>query len=64
MFDLPLSVAFFSSIEVDTVLRKEVDMDCQTPSNPYGLKQGYGVPFGEKFDIYEILEKTKGSLQP
>ncbi|KAL1425905.1 hypothetical protein MTO96_018741 [Rhipicephalus appendiculatus] len=60
MRDLPQSVAFFSSVEVDTVLRKEVDMDCVTPSNPQGLKEGYGIPPGEALDIYAVLEKTKG----
>ncbi|XP_075723040.1 DNA polymerase gamma, catalytic subunit tam [Rhipicephalus microplus] len=60
MRDLPQSVAFFSSIEVDTVLRKEVDMDCVTPSNPQGLKEGYGIPPGEALDIYAVLQKTKG----
>ncbi|CAN8000692.1 unnamed protein product [Ixodes hexagonus] len=60
MRDLPQSVAFFSSVEVDTVLRKEVDMDCVTPSNPHGLKKGYGIPAGEALDIYAVLEKTGG----
>ncbi|XP_075555319.1 DNA polymerase gamma, catalytic subunit tam [Dermacentor variabilis] len=62
MRDLPQSVAFFSSIEVDTVLRKEVDMDCMTPSNPQGLKEGYGIAPGEALDIYAVLEKTKGGF--
>lgn len=62
--DLPQSVAFFSSVDIDTVLRKETHYDCKTPSNPYGLKQGYGIPFGSSYDICEILEKTKGSLVP
>jgi DNA polymerase gamma 1 len=60
--DLPQAVAFFSSVDIDTVLRKETNMDCQTPSNPYGLKQGYGIDFGCSYDIYQILEKTGGSL--
>lgn len=62
--DLPQTVAFFSSVDIDTVLRKETDMDCQTPSNPYGLRQGYGVPFGSSYDVYQIVDKTKGSLGP
>ncbi|CAL1528194.1 unnamed protein product, partial [Lymnaea stagnalis] len=37
--DLPQSVAFFSAIDLDTCLRKEVTMDCITPSNPHGLQQ-------------------------
>jgi len=62
LYDLPKSVAFFSSVDIDKVLRKEVNMDCQTPSNPHGLKLGYTIPFGESYDIHAILEKTKGSL--
>lgn len=65
MRNLPQSVAFFSAVDIDTVLRKEVNMDCQTPSNPYGLKQGYDIPFGKSYDIYQILEATHGgSLDP
>ncbi|XP_013783947.1 DNA polymerase subunit gamma-1-like isoform X2 [Limulus polyphemus] len=64
MDDLPQSVAFFSSVDVDSVLRKEVNMDCRTPSNPHGLEKGYGVPPGESLDIYEIIKQTNGgSLQ-
>nr|CAG4640618.1 EOG090X00SQ [Eulimnadia texana] len=62
MNDLPQSVAFFSSVDIDTVIRKEVDMDCVTPSNPYGLRQGYSVPFGESYDVYKILKHTTGKL--
>ncbi|XP_038067395.1 DNA polymerase subunit gamma-1-like [Patiria miniata] len=58
MADLPQSVAFFSAVDIDTVLRKEVTMDCQTPSNPYGLQRGYGIPAGEALDVYHILEKS------
>jgi len=32
MDDLPQGVAFFSAVDVDKVLRKEVDMPCVTPS--------------------------------
>ena len=62
LFDLPQSVAFFSSVNIDTVLRKDSQMDCLTPSNPCGLKQGYGVPFGRSYDMAEILKITQGSL--
>lgn len=60
--DLPQSVAFFSSVEVDTVLRKEGHMDCTTPSNPHGLKKGYGIPNGESLNIEECIKKTGGSI--
>lgn len=59
MYDLPLSVAFFSSVDLDSVLRKEVNMDCKTPSNPHGLRKGYGIPFGESLDIYRLLKVSE-----
>ncbi|XP_043253426.1 DNA polymerase subunit gamma-1, mitochondrial [Colletes gigas] len=60
--DLPMSVAFFTSVEVDTVLRKESRDDCKTPSNVYGLTNGYEIPPGESLDIFTAIEKTGGSL--
>lgn len=61
--DLPQSVAFFASVEVDTVLRKEAHQDCCTPSNPHGLSRGYGIPQGESLDIYQALKKASGGLK-
>lgn len=58
--DLPQSVAFFSSVEVDRALRKEARMDCKTPSNPHGLTIGYGIPLGESLDIQESIKKANG----
>ncbi|CAK1542741.1 unnamed protein product [Leptosia nina] len=55
--DLPLSVAFFTSVEVDRVLRKEANLNCATPSNPHGLENGYGIPNGESLTIFNVLEK-------
>ncbi|KAL2140648.1 hypothetical protein VTI28DRAFT_3544 [Corynascus sepedonium] len=49
--DLPQSCAFFSAIDIDRVLRKEVDMDCVTPSNPTP------IPPGESIDITSLLAK-------
>uniref|UniRef100_T1IMT7 Mitochondrial DNA polymerase catalytic subunit n=1 Tax=Strigamia maritima TaxID=126957 RepID=T1IMT7_STRMM len=63
MRDLPQSTAFLQSVDIDTVLRKEVTMDCKTPSNPNGLAKEYGIESGEALDIYEILEKTNGRLE-
>ncbi len=54
MDDLPQGVAFFSAVDVDNVLRKEVDMPCVTPSQPIS------IPPGESLDISKILEKTNG----
>ncbi|OJA17615.1 hypothetical protein AZE42_01199 [Rhizopogon vesiculosus] len=54
MDDLPQGVAFFSAVDVDKVLRKEVDMPCVTPSHPDP------IPPGESLTILDILEKTSG----
>ncbi|KAF5386610.1 hypothetical protein D9615_001930 [Tricholomella constricta] len=54
MDDLPQGVAFFSAVDVDTVLRKEVDMPCVTPSHPIP------IPPGESLDITGVLIKTHG----
>uniref|UniRef100_A0A669DLD1 DNA polymerase subunit gamma-1 n=1 Tax=Oreochromis niloticus TaxID=8128 RepID=A0A669DLD1_ORENI len=62
MQDLPQSVAFFSAVDIDQCLRKEVNMDCVTPSNPTGVERKYGLPPGEALDIYQIIDITKGSL--
>ncbi|OON18699.1 DNA-directed DNA polymerase, partial [Opisthorchis viverrini] len=63
MRDLPESVAFFSSVEIDTCLRKNPDDDCITPSNPDGLQKTYGIPSGQSLTIHEILQRTGGSLE-
>lgn len=52
--DLPQGVAFFSAVDIDHVLRKEVDMPCVTPSQPIP------IPPGESVDIVKTLEKTNG----
>ena len=49
--DLPQAVAFFSAVDVDAVLRKEVDMDCVTPSHPAPIAPG------ESLDIAALLAK-------
>lgn len=54
MDDLPQGVAFFSAVDIDHVLRKEVDMPCVTPSQPTP------IPSGESLDITKVLAKTSG----
>lgn len=49
--DLPQSCAYFSAVDIDHVLRKEVDMDCITPSH------STPIPVGESIDIKQLLEK-------
>lgn len=63
MKDLPLSVAFFSSVDIDKCLRKEVNMDCKSPSNPSGLKEAYNIPHGESLDIKQTLLKYSSNVQ-
>ncbi|EIW70261.1 hypothetical protein TREMEDRAFT_29880, partial [Tremella mesenterica DSM 1558] len=52
MKDLPQGVTFFSSVDFDIVWRKEVTMDCKTPSHDLV------IPPGESLDILQILDKT------
>ena len=56
MDDLPQGVAFFSAVDVDSVLRKEVDMPCITPSHPNP------IPPGESLSIEQVLARTDGTL--
>lgn len=53
--DLPQSCAYFSAIDVDHVLRKEVDMECITPSHTTP------IPAGESLDITTLLDKGKAA---
>ncbi|KAL3953621.1 hypothetical protein ACCO45_011577 [Purpureocillium lilacinum] len=54
--DLPQSCAYFSAVDIDHVLRKEVDMECITPSHPTP------IPPGESLDINALLEKGEEAL--
>ncbi|KAH7555470.1 hypothetical protein BM1_07093 [Bipolaris maydis] len=61
--ELPQSCAYFSAVDIDRVLRKEVDMDCITPSNKEA------IPHGESLDIMALLDKgaearLKSSTKP
>lgn len=49
--DLPQACAFFSAVDLDHVLRKEVDLDCVTPSHPTP------IPPGESLDIAQLLAR-------
>ena len=53
--DLPQSCAYFSAVDIDHVLRKEVDMDCITPSHPTK------IPHGESLTISELLDKGQAA---
>ncbi|KAL1875606.1 DNA-directed DNA polymerase gamma mip1 [Paecilomyces lecythidis] len=54
--DLPQSCAYFSAVDIDHVLRKEVNMDCVTPSHPKK------IPHGESLDINQILDKGSAAF--
>jgi DNA polymerase gamma 1 len=56
--DLPQSCAYFSAVDIDHVLRKEVDMDCITPSH---LEK---IPHGESLDITTLLANPASTLDP
>lgn len=57
--DLPQSCAYFSAVDIDHVLRKEVNMDCVTPSHPQK------IPHGETLDILQLLDQdSKAFLDP
>ncbi|CAK7237585.1 DNA-directed DNA polymerase gamma mip1 [Sporothrix bragantina] len=49
--DLPQACAFFSAVDIDHVLRKEVDMDCITPSHQTA------IPPGESLDMQALLDR-------
>ena len=55
------SVAFFSGVDVDRVLRKEATLDCKTPSNPLGMEKGHGIPNGNDIctSINQAIYGTK-----
>ena len=44
--NLPMSIAFFSGVDIDECLRKEPTADFISPSNPNGLSKGYGIKKG------------------
>ncbi|TPX62628.1 DNA-directed DNA polymerase [Powellomyces hirtus] len=51
--DVPASAAFFSSVDIDHCLRKEVDMDCLTPSNTKPVNVGQSV------DVYTVVKEIE-----
>ncbi|TKA73407.1 DNA polymerase gamma, mitochondrial, partial [Friedmanniomyces simplex] len=54
--DLPQACAYFSAVDVDFVLRKEVDMSCVTPSHPEAIAPG------ESLGIWELLAKGREAV--
>lgn len=56
--DLPQACAYFSAVDIDHVLRKEVDMDCITPSHQEK------IPHGESLNISSLLAHPSSHLDP
>eukprot|EP00040_Diaphanoeca_grandis_P036764 m.236119 g.236119 ORF g.236119 m.236119 type:complete len:1061 (-) comp33675_c1_seq1:74-3256(-) len=54
--DLPEGVAFFSAVDIDHILRKEVYLDCITPSHQIP------EPPGESVDIFTIGDRVGWDL--
>lgn len=50
--EVPQTCAFFSEVDIDHVLRKEVSLDCVTPSH------STLIPPGESVNIHELLKKV------
>lgn len=64
--ELPQSCAFFSEVDVDFVLRKEVGMDCVTPSHPDPIAPGTSydiVSLQKAINASEILGAKAGNIQ-
>lgn len=55
--DIPQGCAFFSAVDIDHVLRKEVDFDCITPTHPDP------IPHGESLDIEGLLARKDARLE-
>lgn len=63
--ELPQSCAFFSEVDIDFVLRKEVGMECITPSHPEPIGPGESYDIQKllsSFDYASALEHGKKSL--
>lgn len=54
--ELPQSCAFFSEVDIDFVLRKEVGMECITPSHTQPIAPG------ESYDIVGLLKALDPSI--
>uniref|UniRef100_A0A1I8AUU5 Mitochondrial DNA polymerase catalytic subunit n=1 Tax=Steinernema glaseri TaxID=37863 RepID=A0A1I8AUU5_9BILA len=53
--ELPMSVAFFGQVDIDTVLRKEVTIKVKNPD-------GHEIPEGKALTFAEVLKCTHGTL--
>lgn len=56
--DLPWGVAFFSGVDIDTVLRKDPQQPIITPTTP----KDQTVPPGRVLDIHQLMQELPGEL--
>ncbi|CAG8808440.1 102_t:CDS:2, partial [Dentiscutata erythropus] len=57
--DLPISIAFFSAVDIDHVLRKEVTMSCKTLSHNTEIKEGICLTIHDLLKKLNTLELDK-----
>ncbi|KAI9274243.1 DNA polymerase family A-domain-containing protein [Sporodiniella umbellata] len=57
ILNLPQSVAFFSAVDVDHVLRKEPNMTCLTPSNENM------IPEGSTYSLHDTIQAITSELK-
>lgn len=55
MEDIPASIAYFSLVDIDKVLRKEVDHKCITPSHPDPIDPGKAYDMDELVNLCNTL---------
>ncbi|KAI8083387.1 DNA polymerase family A-domain-containing protein [Gilbertella persicaria] len=62
IYDLPQSVAFFSAVDIDHVLRKEPNMTCLTPSHEEKISEGISCSISDTIHALESESKAKECL--
>ncbi|GMM30658.1 DNA-directed DNA polymerase gamma [Martiniozyma asiatica (nom. inval.)] len=60
--DVPQSCAFFSAVDIDWILRKEVDFECVTPSSPEKLPSGESLDIGQLLNVPEVKSMLDGHM--
>ncbi|KAI9263373.1 DNA polymerase family A-domain-containing protein [Phascolomyces articulosus] len=60
---LPQSVAFFSAVDIDHVLRKEPNMPCTTPSHEERIKEGVSCTIEDTLrDLEAVTQKSRNDI--
>ncbi|GBC08670.1 hypothetical protein RclHR1_00830021 [Rhizophagus clarus] len=55
--DLPLSTAFFSAVDIDHILRKEVEMKCKTISYDIEIEEGKSLTIQKLIELNTQLDE-------